>query len=377
MKNTVLVINPGSTSTKVACFAEHQLLAEETIRHTTQEISSFKSIFDQLDFRKNLIVDFIEKNHIKPEDLIAAVGRGGLLKPIPGGTYSVDDEMIEDLKSEKYSTHASNLGAVLANEFAELYGIPAYIVDPVVVDEFDPIARISGLEGIERRSVGHALNQKAAGRKVLADNGYAYEESNIIVAHLGGGISIGAHQKGRMIDVVNGLDGEGPYSPERTGGLPLIEFARVIQSKGLSIAEAKALIAGNGGIKSYLNETDLRIIDKKIAAGDQKAQYYIDGMCYQIAKSIGEMATVLAGRVDFIVLTGGVSYSAYIVDQIKANIEWIAPVEVLPGEMEMKALYEGVVRVFENREPARNYKEANIKKVEVGQVWQETQMYSF
>lgn len=365
MKNIVLVINPGSTSTKVACFAQNQLVAEETIRHTAKEIAQFNGIIDQLESRKKLIIQFIENQQILVEELIAVVGRGGLLKPIPGGTYLVDESMIEDLRTEKYSTHASNLGAILANEFAELYNIPAYIVDPVVVDEFHSLARISGLNGIERRSVGHVLNQKAAGRKILADNGHEYEKSNIIVAHLGGGISIGAHQKGKMIDVINGLDGEGPYSPERTGCLPLIEFEKVVQSKQLSINEVKSLIAGNGGIKSYLNETDLRIIGKQIEEGNQKSKYYVDGMCYQVSKGIGEMAAVLGGRVDFIILTGGVSYSSYIVNQIKENIEWIAPVEVYPGEREMEALYEGVVRVFEGKEQALNYKEANTKKMEV------------
>lgn len=365
MKDAVIVINPGSTSTKVACFSQGELLADETIRHSTDEISQFDGITEQLTYRKEMIDKFIENQNIDSKNLKAVVGRGGLLRPIPGGTYLVDENMVEDLKSAKYGSHASNLGGILAYEFSKEYGIPAYIVDPVVVDEFRPLARISGLKGIERRSVGHALNQKAVGRKILADNGKEYENSNIIVAHLGGGISIGAHKKGEMIDVVNGLDGEGPYSPERTGSLPLIDFAAYIQVEDMTIKEVKSLIAGNGGIKSYLNEIDLRIITEQIENGDKKAQYYIDGMCYQISKSIGEMATVLEGEIDYIILTGGVSYSAYIVNQIKKNTEWIAPVELYAGEMEMSALYQGAVRVFEGKEKARDYKEAKIKKAEV------------
>ena len=229
---TVLVINPGSTSTKLALFANHDCLAEETLRHSVQELAPFENVVSQTPFRKQMIAEFLETHNIT--QLAAVVGR--------------------------FNTHASNLGAILANEFAEKYHVPAFIVDPVVVDELQPLARISGLKGIHRRSVGHALNQKAVARKIAEDLGKTYEQSNFIVVHLGGGISLGAHQKGRMVDVVNGLDGEGPYTPERSGALPLVEFAQWILEQELTISQVKKLIAGNSGLKSYLGETDLRHI---------------------------------------------------------------------------------------------------------------------
>ncbi len=269
---TVLVINPGSTSTKLALFANHDCLAEETLRHSVQELAPFENVVSQTPIRKQMIAEFLETHNIT--QLAAVVGRGGLLKPIPGGTYLVDQQMLEDLRTERFNTHASNLGAILANEFAEKYHVPAFIVDPVVVDELQPLARISGLKGIQRRSVGHALNQKAVARKIAEDLGKTYEQSNFIVVHLGGGISLGAHQKGRMVDVVNGLDGEGPYTPERSGALPLVEFAQWILEQELTISQVKKLIAGNSGLKSYQGETDLRHIQEQIAAGDQTENYY-------------------------------------------------------------------------------------------------------
>ncbi|EOL42732.1 butyrate kinase [Enterococcus phoeniculicola] len=353
----ILVINPGSTSTKLAIFSNHELIAEETIRHSLEEIAQFKGVIDQIDFRYKLILAFIDKHHLS-EKLVAVVGRGGLLKPIPGGTYNINEDMLADLKEERYNTHASNLGAILANEIAEKWGIPAYIVDPVVVDELQPLAKISGLKGIDRRSVSHALNQKAVARKITGDLGKTYETSSVIVAHLGGGISVGAHKNGKMIDVINGLDGEGAYTPERSGGLPLVDFADLVIQKKLSLAEVKKLIAGNAGIKSYLGETDLRIVEKRMNEGDEEAKYYLDGMCYQVGKSVSELAAVLKGKVDAIILTGGVMYSEYTRNKITEYVEWIAPVKVFPGEMEMEALYEGVYRVLNGEETALDYQRA-------------------
>lgn len=357
MKNLILVINPGSTSTKVSLYNEKDVLATDTIRHKNEELAQFSGVIDQKEFRKNLIVGFMKKEGYEPEDLQAVVGRGGLLKPIPGGTYLVDDDMLNDLKEEKYNTHASNLGAILAQEIAELAQVGAYIVDPVVVDELQDVARISGLKGIERRSVAHALNQKAVARKILNQKNKDYEESNVIVAHLGGGASIGAHYKGKMIDVVNGLDGEGPFTPERTGGLPLYDFAKMILEQDLNLDQIKKSLAGKGGINSYLNEIDLRNVIEKIQNGDEEAELYLEAMTYQTAKAIGEMATVLKGEVDLIILTGGASYAEFIVDHIKERVSWIAPVEVMPGEMEMDALHEGVMRVLNNEEEAKKYSE--------------------
>lgn len=355
MTEKVLVINPGSTSTKLAIYSDNQSLVEETIQHSAAEIDQFKSVPDQKDFRKNTILSFLDNENIELKELTAVVGRGGLLHPIVGGTYQVNAEMLEDLEEEKYSSHASNLGAILANEIAKENDLPSYIVDPVVVDEFDPLARISGLAGIERRSVGHALNQKAVAREVLAKKGKSYEEGNVIVAHLGGGISIGAHHQGRMIEMVNGLDGEGPYSPERTGTLPVIDFSQKIIDESLTIDQVKKIVAGTGGLKSYLAETDIRLVEEKIEAGDQEAKLYLDGMIYQIARAIGSVAPTLKGEMDYIVLTGGISHSNYVVAEIKKYIDWMAEVEVVAGEKEMQALYEGVKRVLDGVETPKKY----------------------
>lgn len=355
MNEKILAINPGSTSTKVALYEGGKQIAEETIRHTMQEINQYEKVTDQKNFRKELIEEFLKDQATHPAELTAVVGRGGLLKPIPGGTYLVDETMLHDLETERYNTHASNLGAILANEIAKESQIKAYIVDPVVVDEFEPLARISGLAGIERRSVGHALNQKAVARDVVESVGKNYEACNVIVAHLGGGISIAAHQHGKMVDMVNGLDGEGPYSPERTGGLPLIDFAKRVIDESLTLAEIKKILAGNGGLKSYLNETDIRVIEERIKAGDQEATYYLQGMCYQVAQQIGLMAVVLKGKVDFVILTGGICYSDYVTSLIKQYVDWIATVRVVPGEKEMDALYQGVRRVLEGTEAAKHY----------------------
>ncbi|WP_027108885.1 butyrate kinase [Lacticigenium naphthae] len=355
MEQLILAINPGSTSTKVSLFDQGMEVTTQTIRHTTEEISQFSRIHNQKDFRKQLILEFLVKQNITVADLLAVVGRGGLLKPIPGGTYLVGADMLADLKEEKFGSHASNLGARLAYEIAQVADLPAYIVDPVVVDELIPLARISGLKGIERRSVAHALNQKAVARKVLAQQNKAYEESTAIVVHMGGGTSIGAHLNGKMIDIVNGLDGEGPYTPERTGGLPLMDFSEKMVTEKWTLAQAKKIIAGKGGVYSYLQETDLRKVIEQMQAGDQEARYVLEGMCYQVAKGIGEMATVLKGNVDVIILTGGVSFAEFIVESIQDSVSWIAPVEVVPGEMEMEALAEGALRVIQGKETAKEY----------------------
>ncbi|MCC5894702.1 MAG: butyrate kinase [Alkalibacterium sp.] len=354
MKDLILAINPGSTSTKVSLYNQEEV-ATQTIRHTTHEIGQYNGVVDQKEFRKQVILKFLKEEGYTPDQLRAVVGRGGLLKPIPGGTYLVNESMLRDLKEEKYNTHASNLGAILAHEIAVLADVDAYIVDPVVVDELIDLARVSGLKGIERRSVVHALNQKAVARKVLEEKGKAYTESNVIVAHLGGGASIAAHENGKMIDVVNGLDGEGPFTPERTGGLPLFDFAKMIINEKLDMTEIKRRLAGKGGVNSYVNEIDLRRVIERINQGDSEAELVLEAMTYQIAKAIGEMATVLKGKVDLIILTGGATYGQFVVDHIKERVSWIAPVEVKPGEMEMDALFEGVTRVLDGEEEAKHY----------------------
>lgn len=357
MEGKVLVINPGSTSTKIALYDNNKLFAEDTLRHSTEEISQYPSVVAQKDFRKAVIETFMNDHGVQTSDLAAVVGRGGLLKPIPGGTFLVDKDLLHDLETEKYNTHASNLGGILSNEFAKEAGVNAYIVDPVVVDELEDIARFSGLKEINRRSVGHPLNQKAVARKVLAQDGKTYEESRVIVAHLGGGISIGAHNQGKIIDMVNGLDGEGPFTPERSGNLPLLDFAKYILDNQLELPQVKKLIAGNSGMKSYLNETDVRNIQAMIDDGDDYAKQCLDAMCYQIGKGIGEMAVILKGQVDKIILTGGIIYSEYVSQAITDYVSWIADVKRYPGEMEMEALFEGARRVEDGEETAKHYRD--------------------
>ena len=354
--NAVLVINPGSTSTKMTIFDDGKLMAEQTIRHSVDELAPFSGVMDQIDFRYQEVSTFLEDEEYEKK-LSAVVGRGGLLKPIPGGTYIVTEGLLEDLRTEKYNTHASNLGGILADKFGKSLGIPAFIVDPVVVDELTPIARLSGLKGMNRRSVSHALNQKAVARKITKDMGLTYSQSSLIVAHLGGGISIGAHENGKMIDVVNGFDGEGPYSPERTGTLPLVDFAQMIIEKQLDMAQVKKVLAGEGGIKSYLNETDIRQLTEEIKNGNEEVKLVLDGMCYQIAKGICEMSSVLKGNVNAVILTGGIAYSDYIVNEITQYVQWIAPIETVAGEMEMEALYEGALRVLTGSEEPLIYEE--------------------
>lgn len=350
----VLAINPGSTSTKLAIFKEGQK-QEEVIRHPVTELQKFRQIRDQIDYRKKIIEDFLEKANFDGNKCAAVVGRGGLLQPVEGGTYSVNEAMLEDLREERYGAHASNLGAMIAAPLAQRWGCPAYIVDPVVVDELNPIARISGLAGIQRRSVGHVLNQRSVARKAIEQLGKTYSESRLIVAHMGGGISIGVHDHGRIIEMVNGIDGEGPYSPERPGSLPLADFAKKIVTEKLSKPEIRCLLAGDGGLKSYLGETDLRKLVEEMENGDERVRYYLDGMSYQLKQSIGSMAAVLDGNVDAIVLTGGIMYADYIREKLQKDLSWIAPVLAFPGEREMEALYEGAIRVLNGEEEAKTY----------------------
>ena len=356
MKNNILVINPGSTSTKIAVYStETNDGILETIRHNSNELEHYDQLIDQLQYRKQMIEGFLASNNIEGSSLQAVVGRGGFLRPIEAGTYEVNEKMLDDLRNERFGTHASNLGALLSNEFAKEQNVKAFIVDPVVVDELDDIARLSGLKGIERRSIGHPLNQKMVARKVTKSKNMKYEESRLIVVHLGGGISVGAHKNGRIVDMANGLDGEGSYSPERSGSLPLINFAEKIINEKLEITEIKKLVAGKGGLYSYLQDKDIVAIEERINNDDQEAKLYLDGMCYQVAKSIGEQATVLKGQVDFIILTGGISYSEYVTGKITEATDWIADIKIVPGEMEMEGLFEGAKRVLDDVESAKIY----------------------
>jgi len=351
----VLAINPGSTSTKIAIFENEKCLFETTLRHSSEEISKYKHIFDQYEFRKNVILNVLNEKEINLTKLNAVVGRGGLLKPIEGGTYLVSDNMLEDLKQGVLGEHASNLGGVLAYEIASKLNIPSYIVDPVVVDELDEIARISGIPDIQRVSIFHALNQKAVARRAAKELGRDYHSLNLIVAHLGGGISVGAHKQGRVVDVNNALDGEGPFSPERSGSLPVGDLIKLCFSGKMTQTEIKKRITGNGGLVAYLNTNNAKEVSERIDAGDQEAALIYEAMAYQIAKEIGSCAAVLKGEVDAILITGGIAYDKKIIDWIEKRVQFIAPVRKYPGEDEMTALVEGALRILNGEEEPKQY----------------------
>lgn len=345
----ILTINPGSTSTKVAVFENDKELFSTTLRHSSEEIGRYKTILDQLDFRRDVILDAIKASGIELTDLDAVIGRGGLLKPIPSGTYTVNEKMIEDIKERPAGQHASNLGALLAAEIAKLAGVGAYIADPVVVDELQDVARLTGLPELERASIFHALNQKAVARVYADKIGKPYEELNLVVAHMGGGISIGAHRKGLVVDVNNALDGEGPFSPERAGTLPVLAFAKMCFSGKYTLAEVAKMINGKGGVVAHLNSNDMRDVEARYNAGDEKAILVSDAMAYGVGKAIGSMIAVLKGQVDAVILTGGIAYDKNVVGYIKGMVEPMAQVVVMPGENELEALAMNAQRVLEGK----------------------------
>ncbi|HYE80999.1 MAG TPA: butyrate kinase [Clostridia bacterium] len=352
----ILAINPGSTSTKVAIFKGEENILQKNLSHSAEEIAKFEKITDQYEYRQDMILDWMKESGISTESLSAVVGRGGLLKPMPGGTYKVTGEMIEDLKIGVQGEHASNLGGIIAKGIADKEEIPSFIVDPVAVDEFDDIARISGMPELQRKSLVHALNIKAVARRAARDMGKGLEELNFIVAHLGGGISIAPLLKGRTVDVNNANDG-GPFSPERAGGVPVGDVIRMCYSGKYTQAEMKKKLVGKAGLVGYLGTNDARDVVKMIEAGDKNADMVFDAMAYQIAKEIGGMATVLKGEVDAILLTGGLAYSGLLCGRISRRVEFIAPVKVYAGEDEMQALAEGAARVLKGEEEAKIYEE--------------------
>ena len=345
----ILTINPGSTSTKVAVFENDKELFSTTLRHSSEEIGRYKTILDQLDFRRDVILDAIKASGIELSELDAVIGRGGLLKPIPSGTYEVNAQMIEDIKERPAGQHASNLGALLASEIAGRAGVKAYIADPVVVDELHDVARLTGLPELERQSIFHALNQKAVARVYADKIGREYEELNLVVAHMGGGISIGAHRKGLVVDVNNALDGEGPFSPERAGTMPALAFAKMCMSGNYTLAEIAKKINGKGGVVAHLDTNDMREVENRYNAGDQKAVLVSNAMAYGVGKFIGQMIAVLKGEVDAVILTGGIAYDKNVVGYIKEMIEPMAKVVVMPGENELEALAMNAQRVLEGK----------------------------
>jgi butyrate kinase len=351
----LLIINPGSTSTKIGVYDDETSLFEETLRHSSEEMQKFKVICDQIEFRKTVILNVLKQNNFDITNLDAVVGRGGLLKPIEGGTYAVNEAMLEDLKVGVLGQHASNLGGIISNEIAKALNIPSFIVDPVVVDEMDEVARISGLPEIQRICIFHALNQKAVAKRFAKEQNKKYEDMNVIVAHMGGGISVGAHRNGRIVDVNNCLDGEGPFSPERSGGLPVGDLAKLCFSGKYTLDEIKKMITGKGGFVAYLNTNDARDVEKLANEGDKKAQLIFEAMSYQVSKEIGKCAAVLSGKVDAIILTGGIAYGKATVKYITERVSFIAPVVVYPGEDELLALAQGGLRVLKGEEKSKVY----------------------
>jgi len=355
MSYKILAINPGSTSTKIAIYENEKEIFEKTLRHTNEELAPFENVSDQLEFRREVILDAVSESGIKIEELAAVVGRGGLLKPIAGGTYEVNEDMLADLKVGVLGEHASNLGGRIAYEIASTISKPSYIVDPVVVDELDDVARISGIPELERKSIFHALNQKAVARRAARELGKSYDELNLIVVHLGGGISVGAHSNGRVIDVNNALDGDGPFSPERSGQLPIGDLLKMATSGKYDLNFIKKRIKGNGGVVAYLDTNDMKEVTDNAENGDEKSALIVEAMGYQVAKEVGSMAAVLSGKVDAIILTGGIAYSKKIVGDITDRVSFIGEVKVYPGEDEMLALAEGGLRVLTGEESPKKY----------------------
>lgn len=352
----ILVINPGSTSTKVAVFLDEECIKQKNLSHLPEEVNKYEKVADQFEFRTSAVLNWLEDEGISKESLIAAVGRGGILRPMPGGTYKVTDAMIDDLKSGSREEHASNLGAMIAKNIADGEGIPSFIVDPVAVDEFQDEARISGLPELPRRSLVHALNVKAIFRRAASEAGKKLEDFDAIIAHLGGGITISPVKGGRIIDANVANDG-GPFSPERAGGLPVGDIVRLCYSGKYTQREIKKKTVGGGGLVGYLGTNDLREVEKRIDNGDNDAKAVFEAMCYQISKEIGAMAAVLYGKADAIVLTGGLAYSKALTNYIKDHVEFIAPVLVMPGEDEMLALAQGANRVLKGWETPKVYEE--------------------
>lgn len=350
----ILTINPGNTSTKIGVFENVKPLFIKNIPHNDEDLKMFRSIAEQKDYRTSQILVEIEKEKFDLRSLNCVVGRGGLLRPLESGTYLINENMLSDLRRAERGEHASNLGAIISYEIASRYNIPAYIVDPVAVDEMDDIARISGFAEIERESLLHALNTKAVAKRYAAKTSRDYKELRLIVAHLGSGISISAHINGRMVDVLNPRD-EGPFSPDRAGGVPSLKLAKLCFSGEYDYKTLEKKLFGEGGIYSYLGTRDLKKVMEMIDSGDQKAKMIYNAMVYQISKYIGYMAPVLNGDIDCIILTGGMANEGRLIEDIKKRISFLSRIEVFPGEDELQALAEGAYRVMRDIERVKIY----------------------
>lgn len=351
----ILAINPGSTSTKVGIFRDETLEFEETIRHEALEIAEYNKIINQKDFRKTVILKILSEKNIDLTTLDAIVGRGGMLKPIPSGTYRVNDEIVHDLSIGLQGQHASNLGGIIAKEIGDSLNIPAFIVDPVVVDELMPVARVSGLPQIPKVSAFHALNQKAVAKRYAKETNQKYESLNLIIAHLGGGVTVGAHTGGKVVDVSNALEGEGTFSPERSGFVPTLQLIKMCYSGEYTYDEVCKKVMGKGGFLAHLGTTDMREVEKLIEDGDENAKLIYDAFIYQLCRNIGSMSVTLKGNIDQLIITGGIAYSKNVIAKIKEYTNFICDMTVYPGEDELLALVQGTLAVINGTEEAKIY----------------------
>ncbi len=355
MSKRLLVINPGSTSTKVSVFEDNKQVLDETLRHTAEELKDFTTTYSQKDFRKDHITQMLLEDNYQLRDFDAIIGRGGMIRPLQSGTYKVTDKLLDDLTNARYGEHASNLGAIVGHELALVAGCDAYIADPVVVDELQDIARISGSPLMPRKTGFHALNQKATARKYCKEYNKEYKDVNIIICHMGGGISVGVHKGGKIIDVNNCINGTGPFSPERAGTLPADALVELCFSGEYSQYEIKKMINGKGGLMAHLGMNQAHHVVEKIKAGDKHAELILNAMAYNIAKEIGAAATVLEGNIDAILLTGGIANNVYVCGRLTKSIEFLAPIIRYPGEDEMGALADNVLRVLNGEEECMTY----------------------
>ncbi len=352
----ILAINPGSTTTKIAIYQNTTPILVRTIHHSLEELEKYETYAEQYQFRKNIICEELKSAKIKIDLIRAVVGRGGLLRPIESGVYEVNEKMLYDLQNSPFGEHASNLGGLIAYGFSQtLPNAKAYIADPVVVDELDPIARVSGHPAFRRVSIFHALNQKAVARDYAKSIMRDYEDLNLIVVHLGGGITVGAHQKGRVIDVNQGLDGDGPFSPERSGTLPVGQLVEACFSGRYTKEKLKRMIKGEGGLVAYLGTNSAYEVEKRIHEGDKETKFYFEAMAYQVSKEIGAMCSVLKGNVDAILITGGIAHSKMFVNLLMERVYRIAPIHVYPGEDEMRALALNGLRVVKGEVKPKEY----------------------
>lgn len=353
----LLVINPGSTSTKIGVYDDNTQLFVQSVEHDPKELLKYDAIVDQYKMRRDTIQSVLEANNISMKSITAAVARGGLLPPVQSGAYIVNQDMVDQLTYNPQNEHASNLGAVIVYSISEEQGIPAYVYDPVTVDELEPIARITGLPEMQRKGMGHNLNMRAAAMKYSKEVNIPYSELTLIVAHLGGGITLTLHKNGRMIDMIS--DDEGPFSPERSGGLPIFQVIKMATSEEYDYKKAMKKIKAKAGLNAYFGTTDARTIEKKIADGDERAALIYEAMAHNVAKNIGKLSVVVSGKVNAIILTGGIAYSKMITDWIEERVKFIAPVEVIAGENEMESLAFGALRVLRGEEIARKFVKSN------------------